>query len=128
MNIGNDMADTVRGVTAEIENSLISTQGTSQQETQRRLSEAVSVLLGFWSHRRTVSWMLKKNSALRNEAPIDLVASAYAAKDLMSAIRAIKQKHLARKNRLARLRRLLRTPSVLEYGDSCGVGIPVELL
>ncbi len=110
------MADTVRGVVAEIENSLISSQGTSQQEAQKRLSEVVSTLLDFWSRKRIVAWMLKKNSGLRNEAPIDLIGSAYATKDLISVVREIKQKRLAKKNKFARLRRLLRTPSVLETG------------
>lgn len=110
------MAETVREVVAQIENSLLSSQGVSQQKTQKRLGDVVSILLEFWPEERVVNWMLKKNPGLRGEQPVDLVNSAYATQHLLSVIREMKLKNSAKKNNKTRLRRLLREPSVLQTG------------
>lgn len=109
-----EMAHPVGEIVSQIKRSLLGRQGTIDQDMTVRLGKVVSTLLEFWSEKRVLAWMLKKNPELRGNAPLDLVYSNYATDDLFRAISEIKRKYKSRKAGNRRLRRLLRTPSVLE--------------
>lgn len=112
------MAHPVGDVVAQIKRSLLGKHGIIfDQELTVRLGKVVSVLLEFWSEKRTLHWMLKENPGLRGNAPLDLVYSNHATEDLLHVIAEIKRKYKSRKAGKARLRRLLRTPSVLEGSE-----------
>lgn len=127
------MRDVALGIVVKIENLLISEQGFSQINRQRRLVQVVEDLLDFWPEERVAQWLLSENRGLRNKKPIDLVNSEYATEDLLDAIKEMGCKHRLRSGK-SRLRRLLREPSALEVEDAkihslvMPEKLPIELL
>jgi|GEM_PF-3529361 len=127
------MTDVALGMVVRVENLLISERGPSQIAYQQRLVEVIKELLHLWPEERIIEWLLKENRWFRNKRPVDLVNSEYATEDLLSVVKEMKRRHLKEVGK-ARLRRLLREPSVLEKRDLkipslvAPDTLPVELL
>ncbi len=127
------MMDVALGLAVKVENLLIEARGLSQVAYQQRLIGVISELLHIWPEERIVSWLLKENRGFRHKRPIDLVNSAYATEELLSAVKEMKRRHLKEGGKM-RLRRLLRGHSILDVRDlkisslAAPDTLPVELL